>query len=539
MRSCLLLHCLQVNCILAFPFFRDEIPNGREVPNPGPQGGIWAGVGHLRAAGSGARNPFGLDFAANGFTWTMELCQLDSDGDGRSNGMELGDPNCVWTPGTEPETAAFSHPGIPDEPAQMLPNDPCLTFEPPEDSVTLDVTFSSPNIVSATPRTQYVCEQMTIPTPNPTEFVFHQIKTQIIDNNPNVLHHTFIYVCDGIDSSDGNFVDQGAYECSGIEGNCYIIAGWALGAGDYCEPNNVGAFVDFGFGQLVFKVEAHYDNALAVEEVDQSGMRLHMTPTLRPLDSNVVILGMDYFDREFVIPQGRAEFALQSICPTTATSRLSQPIYAYSWNPHMHYFGTGLVTEHYRCGEKIGELGRIEAFEFDNQQTYYFDTPVKILPGDAIVTTCFFNSEESPSPILGGEETTDEMCDNYLTYYPYIGTNQEPDLFTMCVSYNQGLNPAYVGFNDFTPFVLLDLVGESVVYNYNSNPATNVAACCNNGGPEACEELYRAEMGEPCAQHRDCRGNSYQTMCYEGICSRPQRGRDRNNIRYQFGYSDP
>lgn len=33
-------------------------------------------------------------FAAAGHVWTKELCQADSDGDGATNGAELGDPNC-------------------------------------------------------------------------------------------------------------------------------------------------------------------------------------------------------------------------------------------------------------------------------------------------------------------------------------------------------------------------------------------------------------------------------------------------------------
>jgi hypothetical protein len=33
-------------------------------------------------------------FAAAGYTWTRELCQADDDGDGFSNGAELGDPDC-------------------------------------------------------------------------------------------------------------------------------------------------------------------------------------------------------------------------------------------------------------------------------------------------------------------------------------------------------------------------------------------------------------------------------------------------------------
>uniref|UniRef100_A0A383VW56 Temptin Cys/Cys disulfide domain-containing protein n=1 Tax=Tetradesmus obliquus TaxID=3088 RepID=A0A383VW56_TETOB len=53
------------------------------------------GVGHVSAEGGGLRNKFGQDFAAAGHTWTKELCQADSDGDGYSNGEELGDPNCT------------------------------------------------------------------------------------------------------------------------------------------------------------------------------------------------------------------------------------------------------------------------------------------------------------------------------------------------------------------------------------------------------------------------------------------------------------
>ena len=34
------------------------------------------------------------DFAAAGYSWTPALCHKDSDGDGHSNGQELGDPHC-------------------------------------------------------------------------------------------------------------------------------------------------------------------------------------------------------------------------------------------------------------------------------------------------------------------------------------------------------------------------------------------------------------------------------------------------------------
>ena len=51
------------------------------------------------------------DFKNSNKTWTIELCNLDSDGDGKTNGEELGDPSCVWTPGKEPKVPAKNHPG--------------------------------------------------------------------------------------------------------------------------------------------------------------------------------------------------------------------------------------------------------------------------------------------------------------------------------------------------------------------------------------------------------------------------------------------
>merc|ERR1711894_142300 len=97
-----------------FPFYRDRIPNGHKVPDPcsSASGQIWNGVGHDKAPGGGPRNQFGQDFKSYGSKWDLEnLCKMDSDGDGRTNGEELGDPDCVWTSGDAP-SAPIGHPGV-------------------------------------------------------------------------------------------------------------------------------------------------------------------------------------------------------------------------------------------------------------------------------------------------------------------------------------------------------------------------------------------------------------------------------------------
>ncbi|RHY29468.1 hypothetical protein DYB32_005105 [Aphanomyces invadans] len=84
------------------------IPNGDNVV------GV-AAVGHINSRGGGPRNAFGLAFQTAGALWTPQVCQADSDGDGATNGEELGDPCCAWNAG-QPLTTSMrpTHPGLPD-----------------------------------------------------------------------------------------------------------------------------------------------------------------------------------------------------------------------------------------------------------------------------------------------------------------------------------------------------------------------------------------------------------------------------------------
>ncbi|KAG6574761.1 Calcium-activated potassium channel subunit alpha-1 [Phytophthora cinnamomi] len=66
--------------------FVKMLPNGGNVPDT-------PAIGHSDGTGkSAATNAFGDAFAAAGYKWTKEFCQADTDGDGQTNGQELGDP---------------------------------------------------------------------------------------------------------------------------------------------------------------------------------------------------------------------------------------------------------------------------------------------------------------------------------------------------------------------------------------------------------------------------------------------------------------
>lgn len=82
-----------------------------QIPSLAPQGSGCITC-HFSAGGAGSRNDFGEDVNAtlNGGPDWSALFNLDSDGDGYTNGQELGDPDGTWTPGS---AASFvSAPGV-------------------------------------------------------------------------------------------------------------------------------------------------------------------------------------------------------------------------------------------------------------------------------------------------------------------------------------------------------------------------------------------------------------------------------------------
>merc|ERR1719277_342470 len=97
-----------VERVVAYSSFQSKIPNGANVKR---NGNAHPGVGHEAASGGGSLNVFGTAFNEEGKEWTTALCEADSDGDGQTNGYELGDPDCAWKEGDTPSrTTEISHP---------------------------------------------------------------------------------------------------------------------------------------------------------------------------------------------------------------------------------------------------------------------------------------------------------------------------------------------------------------------------------------------------------------------------------------------
>ena len=83
----------------------------------------------------------------------------------------------------------------------------------------------------------------------------------------------------------------------------------------------------------------------------------------------------------------------------------------------MHVLGTGYRMWVQDWG---GDTCLVESdsYGFDNQLTYFFDTPVSVKSGDTIGFECTWDNSadnpnqmfEEPQPIGYGERTNEEMC---------------------------------------------------------------------------------------------------------------------------------
>ena len=98
----------------AAPLSTVAVPNGNNVV---VNGHWWPALFNSTWRGSSLSqlNPFGVAFLGAAEAWTAALCNADTDGDGFTNGEELGDPNCQWTASGKAlpnRTLDISHPGL-------------------------------------------------------------------------------------------------------------------------------------------------------------------------------------------------------------------------------------------------------------------------------------------------------------------------------------------------------------------------------------------------------------------------------------------
>jgi len=416
---------------LGFGNFRNEIPNGDHVPHPCKPNYIWHGVGHTNPAGGGARNPFGQDFDSQGHKWTVSLCRMDSDGDGRTNGEELGDPDCTWRPGQSPKvTKDITHPGVCEPMNEGVCASRNAWVDCNVDSEFKCDAINQPDVRNLTirfPRTKvpaqetsYVCFNFELPS----DQEYHLIATEAIIDNANVMHHMVLSEC----ADSVGMVDE-AQECMGQEGCGSILSLWGLGATGQCFNPKAGFRIGKG-ATKVLSLQHHWTNPSLVEDyTDASGMILYYTPKLRQYNAGVFSLAQ----LELNIPPRQPSVTEVGTCTEYCSHQtFSGDIHIMSAFNHMHYLGIAQNFSITRPGQAPLMVTDDESYRYDSPSIYEYPSPITVHPGDKLTTHCTFQSLSRTEVTNFGAGSYDEMCIVFFTFYPVENTTS-----TTCSQYGK------------------------------------------------------------------------------------------------------
>jgi hypothetical protein len=220
----------------------------------------------------------------------------------------------------------------------------------------------------------------------------------------HVVHHA---VLKGFYSVDCQGPEIDLFEAaSDIEGAALVFpSGVAL---------NISTFA-------AFRVQMHYDNRHYQDGiVDNSAIRVHWTQTKPLIVAGQIHLGDPQVRlAPGLIPQGPSEYVFE--CGSSCTKQFPHDIYLMSQMHHMHERGRRMTTQLLAPdGKLVNTVGGVaEFFDFHKQRNVVM-APIKVPRGHSLRLSCMFDTPvgEHETPVTWGLESNNEMCIDFLYYYP-------------------------------------------------------------------------------------------------------------------------
>jgi mono/diheme cytochrome c family protein len=222
-------------------------------------------------------------------------------------------------------------------------------------------------------------------------------------DNAKIVHHILLF-------KSPTPVSAEPFPCSGIGSAVWqLVSGWAPGNTNLELPPEAG-FPEEGTTNWVLQV--HYNNASGNYEgqTDQSGYELCTTEDLRPNDAGIAAFGTIGIS----IPP-RSKYTMSCTFPAGPNWIGKKFFNAF---PHMHGRGTAISTERVPVGGGNPEvIASRDDYDFNSQANQTLSATVKA--GDVLRTHCTWKNP-SDDTVLFGEKTEDEMCFDFLSFYPAI-----------------------------------------------------------------------------------------------------------------------
>ena len=224
-------------------------------------------------------------------------------------------------------------------------------------------------------------------------------------DNTTIVHHMLLL------QSDTSY-GPGPTACNALAFDWKLLYAWAPGTGPHVLPPEAGFPLDAN-SDVHFIVQVHYNNLQGLSgESDHSGIDLCTTTDLRPHDADIAAFGSVSFGP---IP---AQSSAALDCTLAVPGGLGGlPITIFRAWPHMHQLGAQLSDTILHPGGPDTTLVDVAAWDFQNQIGYPASATVQA--GDTIHTRCTWNND-TPYDVSFGENTSDEMCFDFVSYYPRI-----------------------------------------------------------------------------------------------------------------------
>ncbi|KAK0175590.1 hypothetical protein PV327_009330 [Microctonus hyperodae] len=243
--------------------------------------------------------------------------------------------------------------------------------------------------------------------------------------NEALVHHMILYECASTSKVLGQHARIFGAPCYSVtmprEWDSCIqpIVAWARGSRGEWLGDHVGIPVAEHREGSYYMLEVHYNNPMLTKAIDSSGVRLHLTPVLRPQDAGIFVTGVAVSPLHLIPPQQKA-YSTAGYCTTDCTDMLfpEDGVNVVSVLLHSHLAGRRISLKHIRDGKELPNIVHENHFDFDYQQSHSLENEVKILPGDELITECVYGTQDRKRPTLGGYAASQEMCLAFVVYYP-------------------------------------------------------------------------------------------------------------------------
>jgi len=266
--------------------------------------------------------------------------------------------------------------------------------------------------------TTYMCQSLVLPEVSEAHII--RIDPIVQKSSEGIVHHFLVHLCEPTSYWQKYTKAQRCSSPLGdLDSGCtQLLFAWAVGGGSLYVPEEAGFLMGTKDPHAATHVivEVHYDNRkLTPNMIDNSGVKIHYTPEKRKYDAAMITLG-DFAASLPSIPPKQQYIEYELDCPSECTKNWPHDIHVFADGLHMHEVGSQMWSTHHRGDEYLGIFNRADFYEFDWQQLATLDKIIK--PGDRINTHCAYNTMSRSTPTKFGIDSTDEMCMEFISYYP-------------------------------------------------------------------------------------------------------------------------